>query len=33
MKKLIIIFAFLIFSCSANNDISAQKSDEIFTLY
>lgn len=33
MKKLIIIFAFIIFGCSANNDISAQKSDEIFTLY
>lgn len=33
MKKLIIIFAFLIFGCSANNDISAQKSDEIFTIY
>ncbi|MAH20467.1 MAG: hypothetical protein CMB96_03360 [Flavobacteriaceae bacterium] len=33
MKKLIIISVFLIFGCSANNDINAQKSDEIFTLY
>ena len=33
MKKLIIISAFLIFGCSANNDINAQKSDETFTIY
>ena len=33
MKKLIIISAFLIFGCSANSDINAQESDEIFTLY
>lgn len=33
MKNLIIISAFLIIGCSANNDINAQKSDEIFTIY
>ena len=33
MKKLIIISTFLIFGCSANNDINAQKSDETFTIY